>query len=178
MAPLPSNSTGVLFVDYTTCQEPHTVQVRFGTGGTPGSAMTFLDAFLTEVDPLLFLCTITGARVRDLGGSVTYPVTWTGNASYGTGAGEHFNSAWYVDFVGRSIGGRRVRIAMFGAVVVTDAVNDDYRLLETENTNVADTLAVLDATVNEAVAIDGDSASWHRYCNIGVNAYWRNRIRG
>ncbi len=135
------------------------------------------DAFLTALSPSLQQITIIGARVRDLGGSVTYPVTWDGDATYGGGAGDHVNSAMYLDFVGRSIGGRRARIAMFGATGPFDGASDDYRLTAAEDLSVAAALAVLEALAACPVAIDGDVVNWHQYANLGVNAYWRNHIR-
>src|ERR671919_423287 len=95
-----------------------------------------------------------------------------------SGAGENFNSAWYMDFVGRSIDGRRCRISWFGLVVDFDAVNDDYRLLAGENSNVADVLTALDFGSDVPVSISGQAVNWHQYANIGQNAYWRNHIRG
>lgn len=177
MAPLPSNNTAVLFVDYSSCGEDHTLQVRFSASSSAAAAMAYADDFLTAVAPFLFLTTIRGARTRAQGSNLSFPIAWTGAATYGSGAGEHFNAAWYIDFIGRSPLGRRVRMGMFGTNVVTDAVNDDYRLLESENVNVANTLVALESSPSEGVAIDGGNTVWNRYANIGVNAYWRNRIR-
>ena len=178
MAPLPSNNTGVLYIDYSVAGENHTQQVRFGVSSSSGDALALAYDLWAEASPLLFLCTIIGARVRDAGTNVTYPVTWAGAATYGSGAGEHFNSAWYMDFVGRSIDGRRCRISWFGLVVDFDAVNDDYRLLAGENSNVADVLTALDSGSDVPVSISGQAVNWHQYANIGQNAYWRNHIRG
>jgi hypothetical protein len=178
MAPLPSNNTAVLFVDYSVAGEQHTVQVRYSASSSVAAAMAWLDDFLVATSPFLFLTTIVAARNRAQGSNLSFPVTWTGASTYGSGAGEHFNSAWYIDYIGRSPLGRRVRIGMFGTNVVTDAVSDDYRLQEAENVNVANTLTALEASPTEGIAIDGGNPVWNRYANIGVNAYWRNRIRG
>lgn len=177
MAALPVESTGRLFVDYTICGEGHTVLVRYGTGGNPGDAMALLDAFWIATDALFYHAIITGARVADLGSTVTYPVTYTGASSFGSGAGSHYQTANYIDFVGRSIGGKRVRVSTFGVVTHADTAASDYRWDATENADVAAGLAVLEAGTDTPVAIDGDPAVWHQYANIGVNAYWRNRIR-
>jgi len=177
MAPLPSNTTAVLYVDYDTCSEGHTLQVRFGTTSSVSEAMDFVDALLTAMASVMFLHTITGARVRDLGGSVTYPVTWTGATTYGTGAGVHNASAYYMDFIGRSIGGRRCRIAVFGVGFASDDTNDDFRITAGESALVQNCLDALEAGAAVPVAIDGDPVSWHQYANIGTNAYWRNHIR-
>jgi len=177
MAPLPSNNTAVLFVDYTGCGEGHTAQVRYGTGSSATDAMTLLDAVWTAMTPRLRLVTITGARVRDIGTNVTYPVTWTGASTYGSGAGFHFESAYYADFVGRSIDGRRCRLAFFCAIAPADVTNDDFRVTAAENSDVDDAITALNAGSDVPVTISGGAVNWQLYTNIGTNAYWRNRIR-
>lgn len=178
MAPLPVESTARLFVDYTTCSEQHTMMVRYGVGGSVSDAIAMLDAFLIALDDFVLAATIDGARVSDLGSTVTYPVAWTGAAGFGDGTGTHYKTANYLDFVGRSIGGRRVRLAVFGAVFHADTVGTgDYRFNATDEARVAAALAVLEASSDTPVAIDGDPAVWQQYANCGVNAYWRNHIR-
>lgn len=177
MAPLPVNSTATLFVDYQTCGEGHTLQIRFGVGGSAGDAMTVADALLTALSGELRLITIQGARVRDLGGSVTYPVTWTGAATYGSGAGLHFETAYYMDFVGRSLDGRKCRVSVFGHAAPADLTGDDFRMFASDSSAVANALTALEADPNTPVSISGDTVNWHQYADIGTNAYWRNRIR-
>jgi len=177
MAPLPVENTDRLFVDYTVCGEQHTALIRFGGTASVGDAMAMYDAFLLALDDFIFLTTIDGARQALNGSTVTFPITWSGAATYGSGAGSHFQTANYADFIGRSIGGRRVRIAQFGAIVHADTVDSDYRYNAADEPRVAAALAVLEADSGSPVAIDGDPAVWQQYANIGVNAYWRNRIR-
>lgn len=175
MAPLPSNSTAVLFVDYETSGEEHTLQIRFTGAATAVTAMDKADAFLTALTGNFMLITILGARQRAAASNVTLPITWTGAATYGSVVGTHSQSAWYVDFIGRSVGGRRVRLSLFGCEEMQDLASFDYRLPATGPWLAAlDALRVSDET---AVAIDGEEAIWYDYVNIGVNAYWRNRIR-
>jgi len=177
MAPLPSNNTGVLYVDYTTCGEQHTLQFRFNTSASFNDSMALADGFLTALTGGLNLVTIDGARVRDAGTNVTYPVTWTGAATYGTTTGPHNESAYYYDFVGRSIDGRRCRVAVFGAGGDHDAADNDYRISASSSTAVAAAIAALESDGNAACSISGNAVNWQQYCNTGVNAYWRNHIR-
>lgn len=177
MAPLPSNTTGVVFLDYNTCDEPHTVQCRYGASSDANGAMTVLDAFLTALSPVLNLVTIVGARERVAGGNVSLPLTWLGSATYGSGAGPHNESAYYYDFVGRSADGRRVRMAMFGAGGDHDGIGEDFRFSVADSSDIAAAFAVLAAAGADCVSISGLPVSWHPYANGGVNAYWRNRIR-
>lgn len=177
MAPLPFNNTGILFLDYSAASENHTVMCRFGESSSPGEAMTVLHNLLTALDASLTLVTIIGARVRDKGGSVSYDVTWTGDASYGGTLGSHEKAAFYGDFVGRSLGGVRCRMAIFGFGEAFDTTAHDYRFTAVESEIVADAIAALEANSACPVAADGDVVNWKQYLNVGVNAYWRNRIR-
>lgn len=177
MASLPSNNTGVLFLDYSTCLENHTAQVRFGDAGTPADCMIVLDEMLTAMVAFLYQVDIIGARVRLEGENVTNPVTWTGDASYGGDPGPHYGTAQFVDFVGRSGDGRRVRMEFFGAQAYFDGGGDDYRFQSADFPFVANCLASLTSKTGCAVSISGLSVSWKSYGNGGVNAYWRNRVR-
>ncbi len=177
MAPLPSNNTAVLFVDYSGCGENHTLQIRFAAPGIIADAMGIADGLLAALGATIREITITGARVRAAGSNVTIPVAWTGAATYGSGAGSHNESAYYVDFVGRSVDGRRCRVAVFCVGVPADATNQDFRLTRSESGGVDAALTVLEAGSGAPVSISGLAVSWHQYGNIGTNAYWRNQIR-
>jgi hypothetical protein len=139
--------------------------------------MTSVDLFLQAIDPVLRLLTVTGARHRVFGGTVSLPVTWTGAATYGTGAGDHNESANYFDFVGRSENGRRVRVAVFGTSVQADTSGHDYRFASSAEANVAAAVIELNTPSDRWLAIDNFKPTWYAYANVGNNAYWRNRIR-
>lgn len=176
MAPLPSNNTGVFYLDYTTEGEDHTLQVRFGTGSSALEAASVVNGFLSAVEAQLYTLTVRGARVRDLGANVTYPVDWDGDDVYGSGSTGHYTSAFYMDFVGRSIDGRRCRVAVFGCKSLADSSGSDYRFSSATDW-VAAGLAALEALPFCPVSISGEVVNWQQYANVGVNAYWRNHIR-
>lgn len=176
MAPLPSNNTGVFYLDYSVSQEDHTLQIRFGPGSSALEAQSVAQAFLTALEPVMYVNTIIGARVRDVGTNVTYPVPWTGDAVYGSGAGPHYTSGLYLDFVGRSIDGRRCRVALFGVNVVADGGDNNYRF-DSSTTWVTAALAALESLPETPCSISGLPVNWQQYANCGVNAYWRNHIR-
>lgn len=176
MAPLPSNSTGVFFLDYTTEGRQHTLQIRFGTGSSALEAAGVAEAFLTALGTNMYVMTVDGARVRDAGGSVTYPVTWGGPATFGSGTEGLYATAQYVNFVGRSIGGRRCRLAVFGWKGIVDTGDDNFRFSSAVGW-VAAALAALEALPECPVSVDGDVVNWQQYANTGINAYWRNHIR-
>jgi hypothetical protein len=176
MAPLPSNTTGVFYLDYHVEGEDHTLQIRFGEASSALEAASVADAFLAAVEDNLFLLTVLGARVRDAGGSVSYPVDWDGANTYGAGTTGHYASGIYMDFVGRSIDGRRCRISVFGAQNPVDSTGKDYRFT-TDTAWVSGGLAALESLANCPVSISGEPVNWQQYANVGINAYWRNKIR-
>lgn len=175
MAPIPSDNTGVVFLDYLTCQENHTVQCRYGASSSPADAMTALDAWLTALGNSHFVMNVTGARNRDLGSNITTDLTWTGADSYGAGGGTHAASAQFYDFVGRDAAGVRLRLALFGAIILTEGT--DYRAVPGDDAAFAAALAVLNAASDVFITVGGGQPIWKQYVNLGVNAYWRNKIR-
>jgi hypothetical protein len=175
MAPILSNNTGCLFIDYSVAGEDHTMLFRYGVGSDAAAVADIADLFLTALDTSMYEITILGARHRFKDADIALPFTWTGADHYGADGGEHTNTAWYMDFVGRSTGGRRVRVAVFGSKNFEDDADHDYRLPATGA--LADALQALNDGAGEMVAIDGETPVWYNYVNVGVNAYWRNRIR-
>lgn len=176
MAPLPNNNTAVYYLDYDVEGHGHTIQARFSETGSVNDAAAMLDAFLTAFGTNLYLINILGARVRDAGGNVSYPVTWDGDATYGSGTEGQYATAQYGDFVGRSIDGRRCRIAVFGVKGIVDTAGDDFRFPSSVG-YVGAALAVLEASGDTPCSISGLPVNWHQYMNSGINAYWRNHIR-
>lgn len=175
MAPLPSNSTGVLFVDYETCLSPHTFQLRVQDGAEPSDAMPVMADFLAAFDTTIKEMSILGARGREAGADITLPLTWTGDSGYGTSEGNVGQTAWFYDFIGRSMLGRRCRLTVFGATSIQDGTDDNYRIAATGA--LLDALNVLKGADSIICAIDGAQIVWYDYINMGVNAYWRNKIR-
>jgi hypothetical protein len=121
-----------------------------------------------ESDYISAQLAISGSNVfNDVAGD--WPVSW------GSGDGPHYASALYNDFVGRSLDGRRVRFALFGAQSLQ--TGDDYRALATEDSRVAAGVAVLNGVEGTFLSINGFQPVWKPYTNQGTNAYWRNHIR-
>lgn len=177
MAPLPSNSTACLFLDYSTCGVEHTLLCRYDSPGSTAEAMDRIDAFLTALDPGLTELTVIGARNREVGSNITLPIAWTGAATYGGTLGPRYKGAAYLDFVGRDTAGRRARVAVFGPGDFFDTANEDYRFTTTDSAVIADAVDVLLGSANSFLSISSEVPLWYPYANTGVNAYWRNRIR-
>jgi len=175
MAPVSPDNTARAWLDYTTCGKQHSQQMRVGAGVSDADVITAFDAVWTEMTSQLRLCTVVGLRRAAAGTNLSFPVTWTGPASYGSGAGDPTETANYYDFVGRGVTGKRARATFFGTGLTTFGSN--YRLESSESTVVADTIAALQANAACWLDISGSLIAWHPYADMGVNAYWRNQIR-
>lgn len=176
MAPLPPNTTARLFVDYTVAGHQHTLQCRFDAPNTPNDALEVVGSLLTAFGSQLYLSTFVAARYVVAGGSVGVPVTPVGfPTTWGTGSAAGNESAQYYDLIGRSTSGRRVRVTVFGATVVS--TNDVFRIPTTLGPPWSDVKDVLDGAEGTFLAIDGSQPLWYPYINTGINAYWRNQIR-
>lgn len=175
MAPLPPSNTKRFELAYETCGFAHTLQMRTVTDMLPSEASTALDGFLTAIASQIYQLTVVQFSVIDKEDTISFPVTWSGDPSYGTGEGPADHTAAYVDFVGRSAGGRRCRVAVFGGK--NYSVGADFRVTSSDSTVVADALAALVGAEGAFLAIDESQVLWHAYFNIGANAYWRNKIR-
>lgn len=176
MAPLPHNNTGILYLDYTTCLHDHVMACRFDSPNTPADAMGAISDFLTALGTeWLYLLTVRGARWQQKNTSVSFPVAWTGAATYGSGAGTEDRSASFISFPGRSAFGRRVRAEVFGCKF--GVFSGKYRAFIAGDDALIAAQSVLGEAEGSFLAIDGNLANWKNYANLGENAYWRNQIR-
>lgn len=175
LAPIDPNNTQRFWLDYSTCQFPHTLQCRAGSTVTASDAGGIMAAFLASIESQIYLLTVTGFRSAAPGTNITVPEVWPGASTYGDDEGPKYASAQYIDFVGRGPTGRRARAAVFGAINLQ--VGSDYRVSESESTAVTDGIAALTADGDIFLDVEYEVPVWHRYMNCGVNAYWRNKIR-
>ena len=175
MAPLPSNTTGILFVDYQVGGQQHTFQVRFQAPSTYADAMVEAGDWLTALGTSIYEITILGARVQAVGTNVTFPTPWLELSTYGSGTCPPAASAQFYDFVGRSPDGRRVRLSIFGAATLT--FGNNYRASTGENTAIDAAVTELNSAEGTMLTISGEQPTWQLYANSGINAYWRNKIR-
>jgi hypothetical protein len=174
MAPLPPNNTPTYFLDYTTSLQEHTMEVRAAASVSPATFSSIMDSFLTQLASELSQITIVGGRFRAAGTTFSSPVvlTITGN-SYGVGGQTQDSLPIALNFVGRSPGGRRVRLMVFGYKGTFSA----YRVNTSESTAVTNAVSTLNNTVNCFQAIDGLDPVWYPYANVLVNAYWQRKTR-
>lgn len=175
MAITPPNNTQRFWVDYTVSGHQHTLLCRAGSTVTATDAGGTIAAFFAAHADLIYLTTIDAFRSAAPGVDFSLPETWPGLATYGTDTGPNHTSAWYYDYVGRGDTGKRVRVALFGAKLVS--AGNDYRITPSEQPFVSDVLAELRSDTEIFCDIDYGVPVWHNYANCGVNAYWRNKLR-
>jgi hypothetical protein len=141
---------------------------------SPASFGVFITLLVDTLDPLMFASTIDDVEWAASGSNVFNPVvTGAEGHGYGTGAGTVTEIPEYIDFVGRTPGGKRVRAAFFGLGI--SAV--DYRFQAGENADVDAAIAVLVGSSASLLGIDGLNPVWKSYANQGFNAYWQREVR-
>lgn len=173
--PLPPNNSARYFLDYSCMGYGHVLQMRVDGAVTDSDASGILSAFLTVLDPVLYLITVDGFRFSQAGWTHSIPAVWSGDASFGTGGDAPALTAQYISFVGRDTDGYRARVEVFGSQLTS--YGGDYRLSSSESTVVADAIAAMTADASMFWTVNQEVPIWHTYANLGINAYWRNKIR-
>lgn len=175
MAPLAPDSTARVWVDYHTCSEDHTLLIRYKDPATTDDVADAFSELMTLIGAFFAVSTVNGVRAAALGSNVSNPIAGGWPTGWGSGAGDHAMSANYLDFIGRSLDGRRTRLAIFGCIVRQQG--DDYRATIAESSVVNDGVSHLNSFPNIYLSINEFKPVYYPYANMGVNAYWRNRIR-
>ena len=172
MAPLPPDSTPRYRVHYTTIGKQHSFEIR--SHDSPSFIGTFISDFLTALGPVMYASAIDFVDFAADNSSVFNSVTTGAEAlTWGSGAGSVLEIPQFINFIGRTSGGRRVRLAVFGVGVSSV----DYRFLNTENADVDAARAVLVAAGGLLRGIDDLTPVWKTYANTGFNAYWQKAVR-
>lgn len=172
MAPLPPNSTARFNVNYTSGGNQHSFQLR--STASPAAVGFVVDNFLNALSTAIFQVVIDNVDFAAIGSNVFNPVVTgiEGNIySAGIPAGE--NRAWALNFIGRTSGGRRVRLMLFGPTLLTT----DYRYIAGEAGFIDAGRASLVAAGGQILGIDGLTPVWKTYVNTLANAYWQKELR-
>jgi hypothetical protein len=168
------NNTERWFLDYTVGGIQHSLLMRTAIPYTDANASTAIGGLLTAAGTLIQQITIVGLRKAVQGSNVTNAATWSGNATYGTGAIPNNNRARFISWVGRDTLGYRVRATLFGAAGTLD---DNYRMTNVESSLVAAVNTYLAGRTNDWVTLAFNHPTWKSYANVGYNAYWTRQIR-
>jgi hypothetical protein len=175
MAPLPAHSTARVKFKYTTCTRNHVLQVRYKAPNTIDDVATFFNALITEVGPLLYASTLIEVTAAAVLSDVFNPVIADWPIGWGSADGEPAETANMLDFVGRGVDGKKVRMCFFGCKSVRFAGKS--RMPAASQANVNGAVTLLNSEEGTALNINGFQPVWNQYANIGENAYWRNHTR-
>ena len=172
MAPLPPSNTARYKIHYTINSFSHTMQLR--SSGSPAAVGTFVDTFFTDLVPLLFNRVIDSVEFAASGSDIFNPVVSgiEGN-SYGAGSPLPDQVPWALNFIGRTSGGRRVRIAVFGPV----SLGTNYRWVAGEAPSVDAAIATLSGAGSLIEGIDGLTPIWKTYANVKPFDHWIGEVR-
>lgn len=172
MAPLAPSNTARFRFFYTVTGRQHALQIR--SASSPASIGGFVNAWWLSFASELFQFNLDFVTFAASGSDIFNPVVtgFEGN-SYGAGAGNLENVPWAYTFIGRSAGGRRVRLSQYGA----KALSSNYRFTAGENTQVDAAVALLQAQPTQLLVIDGLIPVWKNYANVQVNDHWVKEVR-
>lgn len=174
MAPLSPYNTDRVIVDYQQGSLVHHVEMRCADVSAISLIENSFGNLFTAIAPALCATTIVGCRAGNSGSPLTFPLpTGLVGLSYGSGVPSLEEGATFMNFVGRSTDGRKVRAAIFGY----QGGLSGFRLTSTESTEVDAAVDVLNAEPSLWWAIGGLKAIWYPYANIGYNAYWQRNLR-
>lgn len=174
MAQLPVNNTTRWKVRYQQGNYSHTFEVRTAADVSPAAFGAFVGGFLDSLGGHVYLGVVTEVQRSVEGSDIFLPfATGLEGVSFGEQPISVDNVPRYIDFVGRSSGGRRVRLAIFGYAGVTS----EYRVTAAENPEFATAIGMLNGSDDIGVAIDGMPVIWKPYVNVGYNAYWQRAVR-
>jgi len=172
MAPLPPSNTARYKFHYTITSYSHTTQLR--TNVSPAVAGLVFSNIVTALTAECYLSVLDYVEFAANGSNIFNIVTTGYEAmTWGTGAPLPTQVGDYYDFIGRSTGGRRTRVTIFGAK--NKGIN--FRFTAGENASIDAAIAQLVASSANLYAIDGLSAVWKTYANGGTNAHWQKEVR-
>lgn len=178
MAPLPDNNTARFWLDYTTPLNQHSLMVRYSpSGATLAEVMAAVDSFLSAIEGMLNVINIAGARASAAGSEFSFPVLWTGAATYGSGALNAALEPRETRWLGRDNGGRRVSWSMYGCNYDTPS---NYRLDAAEFTDVGAGISAIEAAIvgDSFLTINYGDPIIYPYASVNFNSYWERQARG
>jgi hypothetical protein len=172
MAALPENNTARYRLHYTSGGNQHSMQIRSGT--SPAFFGGMMNDFLTALGSAVYTITVDfvewSAALSNVFNNVT---TGIETNTYGAGIPVAENRAYALNFIGRTAGGRRVRLMVFSPTVLTA----DYRYIRGEGASIDAARDVLVNAGSQITGIDGLVPIWKTYVNTLSNAYWQKELR-
>lgn len=176
MTALPANNTDRYFFRYSNAQHEHTLQVRTATGLSYTTVVSALENYLTILTGAFAASEGLSVELQLAGDNFSTPVTegvWS-TFSWGSTAATPETDATFLGAQGRSTGGHKVRLDVFG---YKNALSD-FRITNAEVSGVDDAVAVLNGIPGAFLSIDGLNPQWYQYLNVKSNDYWVRQARG
>lgn len=184
MATYAPNVTPRYKLHYTTQGKAHTALWRIQRGTVFDT--TFLGKvhdFYAAMAPVLFSdWTMVSAEQANEDSDVflpsPLPTAITGSVSVGGASAS--DAAFAAGFIGRSSGGQKARMFLYGvglAALVRNPVGNDWRLSGVEESHVAAAVNVLNFTLPVLFATDDHDVLWYNYASIKYNDRWVRKLR-
>lgn len=177
MAPLPQNGTPRLRCHYEGPFGQHVMLFRGPNGGTTTDLAISARVVIFQMTDLQYNDTQWGsAEAADEGSDLFFPVSgWTPLTSVsGANPGANNGIARFLEFGGRSSGGRRAKFYLFEVAQQEDA---DYKVPYGSVTPIDQVIDAFNDEDTELAAIDGNLIVAYPYANIGDNDYWVHKAR-
>jgi len=175
MAPLPENNTPRLKLTYQNAVTAHDVIFRMVADTDVDELESTLSTLLPGLDSLLHFAEITAVQFAADGSDFFFPrpTSLLLGATFGVDPATLDTNARFLQFGGRSTGGRRTKAYFFGYKGPISA----YRVTSAESTAVADAVAAFNDNAILFTAIDGLQTTWYPYANTKENDHWVHRAR-
>lgn len=172
MAPINPTNTPRYRFKYDVSGVKHDFQVR--SHASPSAIGALVDAFLVALTDALYAIVMETVEFAASGSDIFLPVTSgiEGNG-YSTGAPPAVEIPNFYGFQGRSAGGRKWHLDMYGA----RTLGIDFRLSPGENSDVTNAVNALQDFGSNLVAIDDEVVTVYTYVNCGTNAHWQRAQR-
>jgi hypothetical protein len=174
VAPLNPNSTKRYFYEYQNSQNKHVLMVRASEGATDADVDGDLALLMGDIGGNFVASVFTGATKADAGSDIALPFSSGAvGDSFGTGTAIKQYDATALTFVGRTPGGRRTKVSIFGFK------NDlsEFRMTSAESSDVANAVGHLNSFGFSFIAIDSLTAVWNGYADIKANDHWVKKAR-
>lgn len=172
MAPLPPNNTPRFRWHYTTMGHQHTIQLR--SHESPGFLGGLMDNYFSALGVTCAGIVLDNVEFAPSGSDIFNPVvTGIEGTLYTGGSFLPENEAWAYTFIGRTTGGRRVRITQYGALFL----GNDYRIIAGESSPIDAAIAVLVGASGSIRGIDDLTPVWKTYVDCQVNDHWVKQLR-
>lgn len=185
MADFAPNFTGRYRLRYSFFGTQHSMQWRVAADTESITGLVSkIELFLSDLAPRLWSdWTVLGGDFAPADSDIFLPAAAPASPT-GTGdPGDRVNTdkAVSISFVGRSSGGEKARMFLYGTTLAASFLRatpgNDFKLLSTEVAQISDAIVRLNETAPNIVANDNNPVTWYEYVNLKYNDRWVRRLR-